>query len=64
MQLDTIEVEPSPLCRPGTDCWDVKLIFFDPEKQFQRARRVYRYGVDVSDLCPVMIGKVRSWSLR
>lgn len=64
IQLDTIEVEPSPLCRLGSDCWDVKLTFFDPENQFQRARKVYRYTVDVSDICPVMVGEVRSWFVR
>ncbi len=26
MQLDAIETEPSPICRPGAECWDVKLI--------------------------------------
>jgi len=25
MDLDTIEVERSPVCRPESDCWDVKL---------------------------------------
>jgi cyanobactin maturation PatA/PatG family protease len=64
MQLDTIEVEPSPVCRPGAECWDVKLIFFDPENQFQRARKVYRYTIDVSEPCPVMVGLVRSWYIK
>ncbi len=64
MQLDTIEPEPSPICNPGTDCWDVKLTFFDPNRQLERARKVYRFTVDVSDICPVMVGAVRSWSIR
>jgi cyanobactin maturation PatA/PatG family protease len=64
MQLDDIAVERSPLCRPESDCWDVNLIFFDPEHQMQRARKVYRFTVDVSDICPVMVGPVRSWSIR
>lgn len=64
MQLDDIAVERSALCRPESDCWDVKLYFFDPERQLQRARRVYRFTVDVSDVCPVMVGPVRSWSVR
>jgi cyanobactin maturation PatA/PatG family protease len=63
MQLATIDVDPSPIARPSTDCWDVKLIFFDPERQLQRARKVYRYTIDVSDVCPVMLGRVRSWSM-
>jgi cyanobactin maturation PatA/PatG family protease len=63
MQLDTIECEPSPICRPGSECKDVKLIFFDPENLL-RARKVYRFTVDVSCVCPVMVGPVRSWSVR
>jgi hypothetical protein len=63
MQLDTIEVEKSPLCRPESECWDVKLAFFDPERQNQRARKVYRFTVDVSDEVPVTIGRLRSWSM-
>src|SRR6266852_1049976 len=33
MELDTIEVERSPVCPPGSDCWDVKLIFFFPQRE-------------------------------
>jgi cyanobactin maturation PatA/PatG family protease len=61
--LDVIGVEKSPICRPGSDCWDVKLTFFDPEKMFQRARHVYRYTVDVSDVIPVTVGQVRDWDI-
>ncbi len=59
--LDKIAVEKSPICRPESDCYDVKLSFFDPENK-QRSRRVYRFTVDVSEVMPVTIGKVRSWS--
>ncbi|GDY31805.1 PatA/PatG family cyanobactin maturation protease [Gandjariella thermophila] len=61
MALDTIDVEKSPFCRPDSDCWDVKLRFFDPENN-RRARRVYRFTIDVSDVLPVTLGEVRSWS--
>lgn len=64
MQLDVIDVERSPVCRPDSDCWDVKLTFFDPANQFTRARKVYRFAVDVSDVCPVMVGPVRAWFVR
>ncbi len=63
MELDTIEVERSPICRPDSECWDVVLCFFDPESVL-RSRKCYRFTVDVSDVCPVMVGKVRSWSMR
>jgi cyanobactin maturation PatA/PatG family protease len=63
MELDTIEVERSPLCRPDSECWDVILCFFDPESVL-RSRKCYRFTVDVSDVCPVVVGKVRAWSKR
>jgi cyanobactin maturation PatA/PatG family protease len=60
MALDYIDVEKSPMCRMDSDCWDVKLRFFDPENN-QRARQVFRFAVDVSDLIPVMVGELRTW---
>ena len=63
MQLDSIEVEKSPFCRINSDCWDVKLKFFDPENG-RRARRVFLFTIDVSDRIPVTLGQVRSWSVR
>jgi hypothetical protein len=63
LKLDAINVEKSPICRPGSDCWDVKLTFFHPAKRMEQARRVYRFTVDVSDLIPVTVGKVRDWDL-
>ena len=62
LELHSIDVVSSPICRPDSDCWDVKLLFFDPEN-ILRAKTVYRFTVDVSDVCPVMVGEVRSWSI-
>jgi cyanobactin maturation PatA/PatG family protease len=64
MDLDTIEVERSPICRTESDCWDVKLLFFYPQRQVQTVRKAYRFTVDVSDVVPVMVGPVRSWFVR
>lgn len=61
MELDTITVEKSPFCRIDSDCWDVKLKFFDPENS-RRAKKVFRFTIDVSDIIPVTLGEVRSWS--
>ena len=61
MELDSITVDKSPFSRPDSDCWDVKLKFFDPENS-RRAKRVYRFTIDVSDIIPVTLGDVRSWS--
>lgn len=60
-QLDTIEVERSPVCRPGADCWDVKLTFFNPSRRYEQARKVCRMTVDVTDVVPVTVGAVRQW---
>jgi cyanobactin maturation PatA/PatG family protease len=62
MELDSIEVEKSPFCRLDSDCWDVKLKFFDPENS-RRAKKVFRFTIDVRDPMPVTLGEVRSWSV-
>jgi len=64
MELDTIEVERSAICRPESDCWDVKIHFFYPERHVQTVRKVYRFTVDVSDVVPVTVGTMRSWFVR
>ena len=62
MELDTIEVEKSPFCRVNSDCWDIKLKFFDPDRGL-RAKKVYLFTIDVSYLIPVTLGEVRCWSV-
>jgi len=59
--LETVDVEPSTLCRPNSDCWDIQLRFFDPKKRYYRARKAYRYTVDLSDYVPVTVGTLRMW---
>lgn len=61
MELDSINVQKSPFCRIDSDCWDVQLKFFDAENS-RRAKKVFRFTIDVSDLVPVTLGEVRSWS--
>jgi cyanobactin maturation PatA/PatG family protease len=61
MALDHVEAEPSRICRADSDCWDVVLTFLDPAERYYRARKMYRFTVDVSDVVPVPIGAVRSW---
>lgn len=61
MELDSIVVQRSPFCRMDSDCWDVQLKFFDPENN-RRAKKIFRFTIDVSDLIPVTLGEVRSWS--
>ena len=63
MDLDSIDATPSAICRPGADCWDVELTFFDPEN-LNRAREVTRITVDVSDVIPLRVGEAREWRVR
>jgi hypothetical protein len=62
--LESVRVERSPVCRPHSDCWDVVLYFFYPARPFQTVRKVYRVTVDVSEVVPVTVGPIRSWSTR
>jgi hypothetical protein len=63
LKLDTITKERSQICRPNSDCWDVILTLFDPRHRYERARDVYRLTVDVSEIIPVTVGKLRRWSV-
>ncbi|MBB4932829.1 cyanobactin maturation PatA/PatG family protease [Lipingzhangella halophila] len=60
LALQDIDVEKSPFARPDSDCWDVKMRFFDPENS-RRAKRVYRFTIEVKDVMPVTFGDIRSW---
>jgi cyanobactin maturation PatA/PatG family protease len=61
LTLDTIAVEKSPFCRLGSDCQEIKLRCHDPEDD-DRAVRVWRFTIDVSDVLPVTLGEVRAWA--
>jgi cyanobactin maturation PatA/PatG family protease len=63
MRLCSIDHERSPICRPGADCWDVKLTFFNPVKRLEQANHVYKFTVDVSDVLPVSVGSIRDWEV-
>jgi hypothetical protein len=63
LDFGTPIVKKSPVCRPDSDCYDVELPFFNP-KDTNVANRIYRFTVDVSDVIPVSIGTVRSWTRR
>jgi cyanobactin maturation PatA/PatG family protease len=61
MALDRFVIEKSPVGRVDSDTWDIRLRFFDPENG-RKARRVYRYSVDVSDVQPVFVSDLRTWT--
>jgi hypothetical protein len=58
--LDSITVSKSPYCRPGSDCQDVTVTFFDPEND-QRAKTSYLFTFDVSDELPVSLAPVHTF---
>lgn len=62
LELDSIYAEPSPICRPKSDCYDTIMRFFDPQNRLGRAIDEYRLTVDVNDVVPVGIGKLRHWA--
>lgn len=58
--LDTITVTKSPFCRPGSDCQDVVITFFDPEND-RRAKLSFLFTYDVSDELPVSLAPVHKF---
>ncbi|CAL9350426.1 S8 family serine peptidase [Streptomyces sp. enrichment culture] len=58
--LDTIRVSKSPFCRPGSDCQDVVLTYFDPEND-RRAKFSQLYTFDVSDELPVSLAPTHTF---
>lgn len=63
LELDTIQVKKSPICRIDSECYDVELSFFQPSNM-NMANRVFRFTIDVSDTIPVTVGTVRTWTKR
>jgi cyanobactin maturation PatA/PatG family protease len=59
--IQNIRVEKTPICRPGSDCWDVIVTVFNPEQVTAKARIVTRITIDVSDVVPVTVGQGTSW---
>lgn len=60
MTLESVDVEKSPYCRLGSECWEIKLRCIDPDDD-DRAFKVYRYTIDVSDVLPVTLGDFKAW---
>lgn len=63
MQLASVTTSPSPIARPGTITYDINMTFFNPNDQHNTAKKVYRFMVDVSEVMPVSVGQIRSWSV-
>jgi cyanobactin maturation PatA/PatG family protease len=58
--LDSIDVSKSPYCRMDSDCWDVRIVFFNPEND-RRAKSVYQFTIDVSDELPVSLAPAHQY---
>jgi cyanobactin maturation PatA/PatG family protease len=63
LDLDKIAIGRSGVCRPGSECFDIDVSFFNPSNM-NIASRVFRFTVDVSDVIPVEIGRARTWTRR
>ncbi|MBI1227943.1 MAG: PatA/PatG family cyanobactin maturation protease [Bacteroidetes bacterium] len=63
LELNDIFATKSPICRPGSDCYDVVLSFFNPKERLTQARKEFRFTIDVSDVVPVTVGEIRTWSV-
>lgn len=63
MFFDNIECEPSEICRPGSECWIIKVNFFVHD-QTDRSRLMFRFSVDVSDVVPVSLSDRMDWYVR
>ena len=50
----------STFSRPFSECWDIELSFIDSNDEF-RAGLIHRHTVDVADVLPVSVGRVKAW---
>ena len=62
MMLEDFAVRRNERCRPGGDCWDVSLRFFNPNSVTQSAHPSFRIAVDVSTVKPLIVGQLQSWN--
>jgi cyanobactin maturation PatA/PatG family protease len=62
LELSTVTVDKSPISRPDTVSYDVKLTFFHPQKRMEVANKVFKFSIDVSDVIPMLIGEIKVWS--
>lgn len=58
-----VQAARSPLCRPDSECIDVRLTLFDPANRLTRAHRIVVVSVDVRDEVPVVLGQIKQWEV-
>lgn len=57
-EIRNIDAVRSPICRMDSECYDVRVRFFDPNNVL-RASEVIIFTIDVSDPLPVSVGAAR-----
>lgn len=60
--IEAVSAEPAPASRAGSDCWDVKLTFFDPRLVTSGRRTHTRLTVDVACSRPATVAPPRTWT--
>jgi hypothetical protein len=60
LQYSDFRTEYSPFARVSGNCWDVIVRFNDPADS-KRAPVEYRMTVDIADVLPVTVGRLRRW---
>jgi cyanobactin maturation PatA/PatG family protease len=63
LELDDIRVAASAACRPGSECYDIDLRFFNPT-EVRLPYLVFRFTIDVSDVVPVGVDDIKWWKER
>ena len=61
LELHSITAERNLFNGPNTDLWDVTMVFFNPERMTTSARHTYRLTVNIVDVVPTTVGRVRKW---
>lgn len=62
--LGDISTAPSSIQRANSECWEVRLNFFDPSDRSSGLQIEAAFTVDISEQVPVTVGKTRFWYVR
>jgi hypothetical protein len=61
-ELERVRVRPCSISHAHSCCCEIELSFSNVSKRSATLRRAYRYMIDASDVVPVTVGAIRSWS--
>lgn len=60
MELAELDISKSPVERQDGDCWNVRMVLFDPVHS-SRPKRVFQTSLDIGESVPTPASEVRSW---